>query len=176
MWGSGWAGWGVRTRGPVPPTQPPAPLTATPGTRACCQPESIFIPCLKISQSRSLAHDGSSLLRLPPGSSQLRDEKQSQASCESPPQPSHPRKAPRGHGCTHAVGVQEASACSRGRGTTAAAPSVPWPGPSPAQHPSSGRGASLGHCPLALCRPHARSPASGGADPAPFSFPLICVL
>lgn len=100
---------------PAPPAQPTAPLTAMPGASARCQPESIFIPCLKIAQSGSLAHDGSSLLRLPPGSSQLPDEEQRRAARKSPPHPSHPAKAPRGYHSTHApgAGAQRSSSPNR---------------------------------------------------------------
>lgn len=69
--GSGWAGQGVRGWGASCPQHSPQPPAAMPGVSTHRQPESIFIPCLKISQSRSLTHDGSSLPRLPPGSFQL---------------------------------------------------------------------------------------------------------
>lgn len=107
---------GVRGWAPsCPPSQPPAPLTATPGASARRQAESIFIPCLKISPSGSLAHDGSSLLRLPSGSSQLRDKEQSPASCETPPHPSHPVKPLRRHRSPHAGGAQKYP-CAPGAG------------------------------------------------------------
>lgn len=84
----------------------PALLTVMPGASDRRQPQSIFIPCLKISQSGSLAHDGSSFLRLPSGSSQLQHKEQSPASCKSTPHPSHPVKALRGHHSPHAVGCR----------------------------------------------------------------------
>lgn len=56
--GCGVRGWGL----PYLPFQPPTPSTVMPGASARCQPESIFIPCLKISLSGSLAYDRSSFL------------------------------------------------------------------------------------------------------------------
>lgn len=103
----GWAGWGEGLGSTLPPSQPPTPLTVMLRASARRQPESIFIPCLKISLSGSLAHDGSSFLRLPSGSSQLQHKEQSPASCKSPPHSSHSVKAEKGHHSPHAVGMQK---------------------------------------------------------------------
>lgn len=92
---SGWCSRGVRIWGA--PCTLPVPSVVVLGATARCQSESIFIPCLKISRSGSVAHDGSSLLPLPPGASQLREEEQqAQASHESPLAPFPPYQSTQG--------------------------------------------------------------------------------